>query len=161
MCALTPSVLQQTLSFWTHFPAIGFIFEVTYAAAVPRCWDIWRGTLCSAVLWDLLFHWVLDTESGSILMHKVILAFMSTSFLSFSGLQIPWVWSDLQNHCEQSRCLTSNSYRCTASYWLVTKNECWRNICIVVQDKYDIQNILHWKKVPIKFHKLEKKRNSK
>lgn len=63
MCAFTPSVLQQTFSFWTHFLAIVFIFELTYVAVVSQWWEIWRGTLCSSVLWDSLFRWAMDTES--------------------------------------------------------------------------------------------------
>jgi len=66
-----------------------FIFEVTYGPGVSQRWELWGGTLCSAVLWDLLFRWALDTESGSVLMLKVILPLLSAAFLSFSGLQDP------------------------------------------------------------------------
>lgn len=91
MCAFTPSVLQQTFSFWTHFLAIVFIFELTYVAAVSQHWKKWGGTLCSSVFWDSLFLWALEREctDGSVLMHKVILALLLVSFLSFSVLQGP------------------------------------------------------------------------
>ncbi len=106
MCALTRSVLQQTLSFWTHFLAIVFIFELTYVAAVSQRWEIWGGTLCSSVLWDSLFRWALDTESVPMVVFWCTGWFCPSCLYLFSlflSCGVPWVWSDLHNLWEQNR----------------------------------------------------------
>lgn len=141
-CVLHVYVCSHTLSFWTHFLAIVFIFELTYVAAVSQRWEIWGGTLCSSVLWDSLFHWALHSESVPMVAFWCTGWFWPSCLYPFSlflSCRVPWGWSDLHNLWEQNRDLTSLSYSCTARYWMVKMKECWRNICIVVQDKYDKQ----------------------
>lgn len=148
-CVLHVYVCSHTLSsstdpqFLNSFLGYSVYFWIDLCCCgVPAVRNMRRNTLflCALGLAVPLGVRHRECADGSVLMHRVI-SLLPVSFLSFSVLRGPLglVRPPQPLRTEQNRDLTSLSYSCTACYWMVIMKECWRNICIVVQDKYDKQ----------------------